>query len=143
MAKRFRLEEAARLLPHVTVYLREAIEQKAAYEEAEREIQAFCQRVTVMGGMVVDRERSGGARQKRDEAAQRLRTAVQAVQNAGAQIKDLDTGLIDFPTMYRGAEVCLCWKLGEDAIEYWHSVEDGFRGRKPIDGDFLANHKGD
>jgi hypothetical protein len=143
MSKRFRLEEATRLLPHMTVYLQEAIEMKAAYEEAEHEIQAFCQRVTVMGGMVVDHERTGASKDKRDEAAQRLRAAVEAVQSAGAQIKDLDTGLIDFPTMYRGVEVCLCWKLGEDSIEFWHSVEEGFRGRKAIDSDFLANHKGD
>jgi len=143
MSKRFTLEQATRLLPHMTVHLQEAIEMKAAYEEAEHEIQAFCQRVTVMGGMVVDHERNTDAKNKRDEAAQRLRAAIEAVQSAGAQIKDLDTGLIDFPTLYRGVEVCLCWKLGEDAIEFWHSMEEGFRGRKPIDGDFLANHKGD
>jgi len=143
MSKRFTLEQATRLLPHMTVYLQEAIEQKAAYEEAEHEIQAFCQRVTVMGGMVVDHALNIDSKNKRDEAAQRLRAAVEAVQSAGAQIKDLDTGLIDFLTLYRGVEVCLCWKLGEDAIEYWHSTEEGFRGRKAIDGEFLANHKGD
>jgi hypothetical protein len=143
MSRRFKLEEAQRLIPHMNLYLHEAIEQKAAYDDAEHEIQAFCQRVTVMGGMVVDRERTVESRNKRDEAAQRLRAAIHAVESAGAQIKDLDTGLIDFPTMYRGVEVCLCWKLGEDAIAFWHSTEEGFRGRKAIDRDFLANHKGD
>jgi hypothetical protein len=37
----------------------------------------------------------------------------------------------------------LCWRLGEEKIEFWHDVDEGFRGRKPIDDDFLANHKGD
>jgi hypothetical protein len=58
-------------------------------------------------------------------------------------VKDLDTGLVDFPTMYRGVEVCLCWKLGEGAIGYWHGVDEGFRGRKPIDQDFRDQHRGD
>ena len=43
----------------------------------------------------------------------------------------------------RGEEVCLCWRLGEVRIEFWHGVDEGFRGRKPIDEEFLANHKGD
>jgi hypothetical protein len=55
-------------------------------------------------------------------------------------VKDLDIGLVDFPTVFRGVEVCLCWKLGEPRIGYWHGAEEGFRGRKPIDQDFLAHH---
>ena len=58
-------------------------------------------------------------------------------------MKDLDTGLVDFPTLFRGQEVYLCWKLGEPSIEYWHSVDQGFRGRKPIDRDFRDHLEGD
>lgn len=143
MARRFTHEQAERLLPHVTVYLREAIEMKSAYEDAEREIQAFQQHVMMMGGVSVDRNRVVDSQNRRDEAAQRLRTAIEAVQGAGALIKDLDVGLIDFPTLYRGVEVYLCWKLGEKAIAFWHGTEEGFRGRKAIDRDFLENHNGD
>ena len=49
----------------------------------------------------------------------------------------------DFMTRYQNREVCLCWKLGEDAIRFWHGAEEGFRGRKPIDEEFLAEHRGD
>jgi hypothetical protein len=55
-------------------------------------------------------------------------------------VKDLDTGLLDFPTLYQGREVYLCWRLGESQINYWHGVDEGFAGRKAIDDDFLANH---
>ena len=55
-------------------------------------------------------------------------------------IKDLEIGLIDFPTLFRGQEVYLCWKLGEDKIRFWHGIHEGFRGRKAIDQDFLDNH---
>ena len=58
-------------------------------------------------------------------------------------VKDLDSGLIDFPTLFRGDEVYLCWKLGESGIGFWHKIEDGFPGRKPIDQDFKDNHRGE
>ena len=48
----------------------------------------------------------------------------------GAQVKDIDEGLIDFPALRGGETVLLCWKLGEDEIRYWHTVEDGFAGRR-------------
>jgi hypothetical protein len=46
-------------------------------------------------------------------------------------------------TRYRDQDVCLCWKLGEDRIAFWHGSEEGFRGRKPIDQEFLQNHRGE
>ena len=142
MPRRFTLAEAQELIPRVERLLREAIAFKASYDEAEKQIQSFQQRVAMMGGVAVDRERAIQARTQRDGAAAQLRTAIEQVQEVGCLIKDLDIGLIDFPTTYRGAEVCLCWKLGEAGIEYWHGVEEGFRGRKRIDRDFLENHEG-
>jgi hypothetical protein len=142
MPRRFTLAEAQALIPRVDRLLREAIEFKASYDEAEKEIQTFQERVMMMGGVAVDRERAVESRTKRDGAAAQLRRSIEQVQEVGCLIKDLDIGLIDFPTTYRGVEVYLCWKLGEDAIGYWHGVDEGFRGRKPIDQDFLDNHEG-
>lgn len=48
-------------------------------------------------------------------------------------MKDIDEGLIDFPALHRGETVLLCWKLGEDAIRWWHRAEDGFLGRRPVE----------
>jgi hypothetical protein len=42
-------------------------------------------------------------------------------------------GLVDFPSLLRGEEIYLCWKLGEERIAYWHGIEEGFAGRKPLD----------
>lgn len=51
----------------------------------------------------------------------------------GIQLKDFALGLIDFPCMYEGRVVFLCWKLGEgNKIEWWHDVEAGFAGRQPL-----------
>ena len=143
MARRFTLTEAQSLIPRVDSLLREAVSLKSQYQEAEEPIQALARRVSLMGGMVVDRDQAVDARRRRDEVAAKLRAAIEKVQECGCVIKDLDTGLIDFPTLLRGVEVYLCWKLGESKIAFWHGVDEGFRGRKAIDQDFLKNHRGD
>jgi hypothetical protein len=51
----------------------------------------------------------------------------------GVQVKDVDKGLVDFPAVHEGGEILLCWHVGEESVEYWHSLEEGFAGRKPID----------
>jgi len=131
------------MIPRVDTLLREAVSLKAEYQEAEQAVQAYSQRVAMMGGMMVNREQVIDAKTRRDEAGSKLRAAVEGVQEFGCVIKDLDIGLIDFPTLLRGVEVYLCWKLGETKIEFWHGVDEGFRGRKAIDQDFLDNHRGD
>ena len=60
---------------------------------------------------------------------------VDKLDELGVQIKDLDTGLLDFPAVRVGTEVELCWQVGEEAVEHWHGLGEGFAGRKPIDWD--------
>jgi len=64
---------------------------------------------------------------------EKLDTLLHRVQDTGALVKDMASGLLDFPTIRNGQEVYLCWKVGEQKIEYWHEVEAGFAGRQPID----------
>ncbi len=67
-----------------------------------------------------------------DAIARRLAKVVDAINEHGAEVKDLDTGLIDFPALRDGETVLLCWQLGEDEIGFWHRVDDGFAGRRPL-----------
>jgi len=60
---------------------------------------------------------------------------VDRLDELGVQVKDLDTGLLDFPALREGEEVELCWQVGEDAVAHWHGIGEGFAGRKPIDWD--------
>jgi hypothetical protein len=143
MPKRFTLAQAQSLIPEVDRLLRDALAAKSAYDEVERAIQSFGERVMLMGGIVVDREQVLERRSRREATGTRLRSAVEEVQELGCVIKDLDIGLVDFPTLFRGEEVYLCWKLGEPGIAFWHGVDEGFRGRKAIDQDFLDHHQGD
>jgi len=57
---------------------------------------------------------------------------VDRLEQLGVLVKDLDSGLVDFPALRHGEEVLLCWQVGEDDVAYWHGVEEGFAGRKPL-----------
>ncbi len=64
---------------------------------------------------------------------ERLDALVHRILDTGAQVKDINLGLLDFSAMKEGREVYLCWMYGEGEIAFWHEVEDGFSGRQPID----------
>jgi hypothetical protein len=62
-----------------------------------------------------------------------LSDELQRIHALGGEVKDLEMGLVDFPGRRRGEDILLCWRLGEKHIGYWHTVEGGFAGRRPID----------
>ena len=65
--------------------------------------------------------------------ARELQDVVDELTSIGIQLKDADTGLLDFPAVREGEDVLLCWSVGEPAVEWWHGLEDGFAGRQRID----------
>ncbi len=143
MPRFFNLLEAEGLLPEVERLLRNLIQSKQEYEKSESGLNGIAQRITLTGGMIAPREQILQLRSRKDNSARALKSVVEKIQEIGCELKDVETGLIDFPTLYKGKEVYLCWKLGESGIRFWHHIEDGFRGRRAIDSDFLANHRGD
>ena len=143
MSKRFTVREAEGLLPRLEPLLRQAIRDKADYAGAESAVNGVMQRVMVMGGMVIDRARLLELRVERDQCAARLKEGIESIEVFGCVVKDLDVGVLDFPSVFRNQEVLLCWRLGEPGILFWHSTNEGFAGRKPIDREFLDCHTGD
>jgi hypothetical protein len=139
----FTLSEAQSLLPEVEKQVRRAVSLKAVLQEAQGEIEGVSDKVRATGGALVDRRKLRDTIARRDAAALQLRDTLTALQERGCLVKDLDAGLLDFPTQLRGEEVYLCWKLGEATIAFWHGLNDGFGGRKPIDQDFLDQHLGE
>ena len=131
------------MLPQVESAIREAIALKAEYQQAESECQQFQRRIMLQGGVVVDHSKLLDRKHRRDSGARQLQEAIEKIHEYGCLVKDLDVGLIDFPTLFNGQEVYLCWKLGESGIQFWHGVQEGFRGRKLIDQEFLEHHQGD
>lgn len=142
MSRYFSHEQATRLLPEVERLLRLAVHARTVYEEADQAIVSLQQRVQSMGGIVVDITKARQLQESREEGAKHLREAIESITELGVQVKDLDIGLVDFPTTYHGEAVLLCWRLGEPRIGHWHGLEEGVRGRKPIDPEFLQNHGG-
>lgn len=66
------------------------------------------------------------------EAFEQVRQAVEAIQGHGVLVKDVNTGLLDFPSEREGDVVFLCWRHGEPRVEHWHEVDDGYTGRQPL-----------
>jgi len=139
----FTLPEAQRALPEVERHLRDARFHKSESQKAQRDMDRTTERVRMSGGARVNPNDILALRARRDTSIAALKQALEEIEQAGALVKDLDIGLLDFMTRYRNRDVCLCWKLGEDQIRFWHGAEEGFRGRKPIDQEFLQNHRGE
>ena len=134
--KTFTLDEAQALLPIVESLLNRAIEAKQALDELEEDQQDLVRRIFLNGGMLVDIAAVKKRKINMAALVQRARDSLQEIDAIGVQIKDFDTGLLDFPAILEGETVLLCWKRGEARIEFWHRIEDGFRGRQPIDASF-------
>jgi len=61
-----------------------------------------------------------------------MQAAVVRIDEWSITLRDIQSGLIDFPALVNGRQVCLCWQLGEDDVEWWHELADGFAGRRRI-----------
>lgn len=140
MHQRFTLESARRILPEVRAKLEEAVRARQELEEVRQKMAAFRARAHLLGGVQPDAAAAGRWQSGMRQAAASLQAALEELQALGVQVKDLEMGLVDFPTLYRGREVLLCWRLGEPDIAWWHGLEEGFHGRKPVDGDFELHH---
>src|SRR5712692_10114719 len=142
MSRLFTLPEAEELLPNMERLLRTAIDSRKSAAENEDKMNAYLVRINLHGGVQLDINRVADIKLGKEQSMERLKQALTEIENSGVLVKDLDVGLIDFPTLLDGAEVYLCWKLGEPHIGFWHNTTEGFAGRKSIDEDFLKHHKG-
>jgi hypothetical protein len=131
MAHYFTREEAEALLPEIAVVLRKIQESHREVQTLEAELEEL--QVRAMGNGHHLYERILRLQQDVVTHAQALRDALEELQIFGCELKDPETGLIDFLSLRDGQEVYLCWKLGEERIEFWHYLYTGFAGRQPLD----------
>ena len=139
--KTFTLEEARGLLPVLESLLRGAIIAKQEAEVAEGNLAALNLRIQMAGGMLVDVPKAARDRAIRQHGIQRAKDALSEIDAIGVQVKDIETGLLDFPFVLDDEIVLLCWKLGEKKLTHWHGMQEGFAGRKPIDERILRGQK--
>ena len=125
--KLFSLSEATGLLPQLVVHLTKAKQGKAILIHTKEEIKKASAKAEFGGGSV--------AGPRYIQALEDIHDSMQAVHEMGVIVKDLEQGLCDFPHMLGGRIVYLCWKLGEDHIEWWHEIDSGYAGRQPLPKD--------
>ena len=133
MAERhFTPEEANALLEQVRPVAESLVAHRRAFTVAAARRARLTQRISGNGGDFDPQEPSELDEQLQREA-EAVAGAVEELQALGVLVKDLDRGLVDFPARRDGEEVLLCWQVGEGEVAYWHGLEEGFAGRKPLD----------
>lgn len=129
-SRHFTREQANDLLAQVRPLTEQLVEHRAALVAAQSDRRQLALQVAGNGGDV------GGASALDEQIAREhagVARCVNSIHELGGVVKDADTGLVDFPARVAGAEAFLCWRLGEDQIAYWHGIDEGFPGRKPLD----------
>ena len=119
--KRFTLEQANATLPLVKKIVADIVKTHAKAAELRQRIEKLD------GGKEMT-----AAQGELDRTIEQLQDFANELAAVGAELKDVQIGLIDFIGRHDGRDVCLCWKLGEESIGFWHEMDAGFAGRKPI-----------
>jgi hypothetical protein len=131
--KLFSLSEAETARRQVEPLLIEAMEGRRQVSEVDEKLSAIANRILIMGGVTIDYEAAAGIRSEYNRLVEQVKNALDRIHATGCVVKDLDSGLVDFPAILKNEEVYLCWRLGEDRIRFYHGQDEGFSGRKPID----------
>jgi len=134
MPRYFTRETAEALLPRIELLLREVQALRAEQSTSAPRGAELGERVKSNGH--VPHASTGGTGAASLQAREHIEARLEQITALGVLVKDLDTGLIDFPTLRDGHEIYLCWRLGEgEHIQWWHEIEDGFAGRQPLNAD--------
>ncbi|HEX2505972.1 MAG TPA: DUF2203 domain-containing protein [Gaiellaceae bacterium] len=128
----FTPDEANRALPRVRPLVERLVEARRESLRLEERLGAVRRRVLGNGGGL-DPARIEELQTEATAAAKAVLELAERLDDLGVQVKDPDTGLVDFPARHPdGTDVLLCWRLGEDAVAFWHTLDGGFRGRRPL-----------
>ncbi|MBI4502799.1 MAG: DUF2203 domain-containing protein [Gemmatimonadetes bacterium] len=127
--KYFTLEQANRTLPLVRRIVTDIVDEYGRWKE-----HVFRYELVAAGSSATKGESAEqvALREKVDDSAQRINNFVEELSRIGCVFKGFEEGLVDFHARMDDRDVLLCWKLGEEAIEYWHEMDTGFVGRQPI-----------
>jgi hypothetical protein len=123
--KYFTVEEANRLIPQIKAMVEHLRQGRQHMQKHRPTAEAVAQKAGGNGG-------GGEAGAYLSDYSQTFARGLAQLQALGILLKDLDRGLIDFPHLREGREVHLCWRYGEERIDYWHEIDAGYSGRQPL-----------
>jgi hypothetical protein len=127
----FTVEEANEALGEVRPLTEELVRHRRALVDLQERQVALTTRIAGNGGNVEPHELEE-VQEQLDEEVGGIARCVARIHEVGALVKDLDDGLVDFPARRGAEEILLCWRLGEEEIAFWHGLDEGFSGRKPL-----------
>jgi hypothetical protein len=131
MARTFTPEEANAALAELRPVVERMVQHRRNLGAAQKLQTDLVTRIAGNGGDMMPSDLREAAETIQREAAA-IAECAERINAAGAEIKSLEEGLLDFPAKRGEEDVLLCWKLGEDEIRYWHGLDEGFAGRKPL-----------
>jgi hypothetical protein len=129
MAQRFTVDQANRTIPLVRRIVRDLVDGFATWQARVREFEVATAQSRA------DRPSARAEELQRDtqRLAQEIQGFVSELRGLGVEPKGFDIGLVDFPSEVGGRTVYLCWKLGEESVQYWHEADAGYSGRQPLE----------
>ncbi|HLF28428.1 MAG TPA: DUF2203 domain-containing protein [Anaerolineae bacterium] len=125
MARHFSVDEANALLPRIRALVEAVLAARQRILDVQPEVWPALEKAIGNGG-----SKKAGALV---EEFKKIERGIQAIQDLGIVVKDINTGLVDFPALHGDREVFLCWQYNEPAVAYWHELQTGYAGRQPID----------
>ena len=127
----FTVDEANQKIPWLEVQVQDMVSLGKNIQRPRLDLDNILRKGSSNGHGDIDQYVTGN-RKETDAAVDRLRNLGQEINDSGIILKDLEQGLVDFPTLWEGREVYLCWLLGESSIQFWHEIDTGFAGRQPL-----------
>lgn len=127
----FTLEEANAALVELRPVVERMVQHRHNLTAAQVQQAELVTRIASNGGDMAPSDLHRLAETIQQEA-DAISACAQTIDDAGAQVKSLEDGLLDFPARRGDEVVLLCWQLGEDEIRYWHGTDEGFASRKPL-----------
>ena len=141
MARFFDLDDANRALPELRTILETLRDERAQLIELRDEFARQTARETAAHGPAPAddpadvspiAEEGRRLRLRMQGVIDQMQAGVARIDELGATLREIETGLIDFPALVSGRQVWLCWRLGEGDIEWWHELAEGFGGRRAL-----------
>ena len=131
LGREFTPDEANALLPTVRPVVERLVAAKHAFDAAQERSDELSQHISGNGGGIPPAELAE-LRGRIEQRASEIAAVIGELEELGLLVKDIDSGLVDFPSTRDGEPVLLCWLLGEDEVAWYHGYDDGFAGRQPL-----------
>jgi hypothetical protein len=128
----FTLEEATALLAQIEPIVRGLQRAKRALDQAASAVGDIVRMSQGNGDVSEHLTAEAGLEERLADLRGQIESQIEEVQSLGCLVKDLDLGLVDFPSLRDGQVVYLCWRVGEQSIAFWHDIDSGFGGRRPL-----------